>query len=293
MKTQLKTIWFKNTIYILLVFVIITIIVVNGKVGLFYDEIILAANNFLIFIIPAIIMDIFYSNRQIFSIGLNFDKYALRDILYGATMGILGITIISLAAMILGAKTIFSDTDTYKLLSKTFWIFNDATTEELIFRGFVFQNLFRKNNSNTVIIASSLLFATVHFGAMPFDLILFINIFLAGILLCAMYVKTKSLWLSISFHCFWNFTMFVLLNKVYAIDTALKFSADTSFTYIYFDKNLFVYNLLFGSSNGFEAGIICSLMMLFFIFYVLKYVKPSYRINALGFKNEYININKQ
>ena len=253
------------------------------------EEIILTANNLLIFLLPAIVIDAISPHRKWFSSGINIDRFALRDFFIGMFFGIGGIGLLALVGLFFGAEVVIVEIDIRKFLKSTFWIFNDATVEELIFRGFIFQNIFRKNNSNFIILFSSLLFAFLHFLAQPFVLILFINTFLAGILFCLMYVKTKSLWLPISFHFFWNWTMFNIFNRTLDITSVLDFGSHTVVNFIFFTVETELIHLFFGYNSGFESGLLCSILLILLMVVTVTKIKPSYRINAQWFKEEYCN----
>jgi len=200
----------------------------------------------LILIIPAIILDKIQKTKLLYSIGLNFDKFALRDIVIGMFIGFLSISIIGIIFFINYSDLIIQVPKQlhYTSIIITFFI---AFNEEFFFRGYIFQNIYRKNNSIFVVIINSLLFASAHFIATDFEIIYFLNIFIAGVLLCVMYIKTKSLWCSISFHFAWN--------------------------------------MISTSNNFIEYHYICGVVLLINIFICLKILKPSYRINKYYFIN--------
>lgn len=77
--------------------------------------------------------------------------------------------------------------------------------EEVIFRGIILNGMFRKLNSKVAIVISALLFALMHM-----NLVQGINAFLLGILLGYIYLKTKSIHLSIFAH-FINNTIGIMI----------------------------------------------------------------------------------
>ncbi|MBX2897285.1 MAG: CPBP family intramembrane metalloprotease [Cyclobacteriaceae bacterium] len=85
-----------------------------------------------------------------------------------------------------------------------------AVTEEVMFRGYILNNLTEKLSKNLAIILSSLIFAAFHLGNPHFGLIGFINIFLSGILMAIVYLNSKDLWAPIGVHFTWNLTQAVL-----------------------------------------------------------------------------------
>jgi len=80
-----------------------------------------------------------------------------------------------------------------------------AFTEELLFRGYLLNNLMQSVNKWGALSITAALFSLFH-GSNP-DITFFavVNIFLAGILLGINYIFTKNLWFSIFFHFSWNF----------------------------------------------------------------------------------------
>jgi len=75
--------------------------------------------------------------------------------------------------------------------------------EEFLFRGYAFQKLAEKH-TGLALGASSLIFAALHLGNDHVGPLALLNILLAGILLGAFYLVTRSLWFPIAAHWFWN-----------------------------------------------------------------------------------------
>jgi len=183
-----------------------------------------------ILIAPAIIIDKVQNTKLLYSIGLNFDKFAIRDIVLGIFSATISVLLIS------NIIFHFAIPEMNTILTILFLVF----IEELLFRGYIFQTIYRKNNSILAIIISSLLFALAHFISYDFAIIYFLNIFIAGVLLCIMYIKTKSLWCSISFHFIWNIL----------------------------------------TANTIEHHYLCGIILIILILVVLKLFRPSYKINS-------------
>lgn len=77
--------------------------------------------------------------------------------------------------------------------------------EEILFRGYIYGTLAKSGTNLWAIPVSAVIFMLMHIGtySKPLD---FIDVFCAGILLAFMYIKSKSLYLSIGFHFIWDFT---------------------------------------------------------------------------------------
>lgn len=75
--------------------------------------------------------------------------------------------------------------------------------EELLFRGYPFQKIWRTHRLGAVLF-SSVLFAALHAGNNAFSLLAMANLFFAGILLALAYARYERLWFPIGIHLGWN-----------------------------------------------------------------------------------------
>jgi uncharacterized protein len=79
--------------------------------------------------------------------------------------------------------------------------------EELLHRGTIFRNVEALAGSWIALLASALIFGLVHLGNPDGNIIGALSITIeAGLLLAALYLVTRRLWLSIGAHIAWNFT---------------------------------------------------------------------------------------
>jgi hypothetical protein len=105
-----------------------------------------------------------------------------------------------------------------------------AALEEVLFRGYPFQVLERGIGAWPAAVLLSLLFATAHAqnpNVRPLGLV---NIFLAGLMLAAAYLRTRSLWFATAVHLAWNWAMATLLDLPVSgieIDTPLYTGVET------------------------------------------------------------------
>jgi CAAX protease family protein len=76
--------------------------------------------------------------------------------------------------------------------------------EELICRGYQLQNLAEGISLPWAVLASSLLFSTLHLANPGAGLAAFIGIVAAGAFLAYAWIRTRQLWLSIGLHIGWN-----------------------------------------------------------------------------------------
>ena len=80
-----------------------------------------------------------------------------------------------------------------------------ALSEEMVFRGYILNNLMESMNSRTALGVSAVLFALAHGGNMGITAVAAINLLLGGLLLGINYIYTRNLWFGIAFHFSWNF----------------------------------------------------------------------------------------
>jgi len=81
-----------------------------------------------------------------------------------------------------------------------------AFGEELVFRGYILNNLLTSFPNKWIALAISAgLFALFHITNPGMNTLAFANIFLAGLLLGVNYIYSKNLWFAIFFHLSWNF----------------------------------------------------------------------------------------
>ncbi len=75
--------------------------------------------------------------------------------------------------------------------------------EELLFRGYPFQKIWRTHRLGAVLF-SSVVFAALHAGNNAVSLLAMANLFFAGILLALAYARYERLWFPIGIHLGWN-----------------------------------------------------------------------------------------
>jgi membrane protease YdiL (CAAX protease family) len=80
-----------------------------------------------------------------------------------------------------------------------------AFQEELLFRGYILQNIADGLNLFWAIFLSSLIFALMHFSNPSFSWMALIGLCLSGLFIAYSYVVTRQLWLPVGIHLGWNF----------------------------------------------------------------------------------------
>ena len=164
----------------------------------------------------------FLDGLRLSSLGFTFHNNWGREILSGATMGILMVMSVVLLQMAGGGTRIqpspiwwrTGEADYTGLMivaGETIFalvvLILAAASEELGYRGYPFQTLLRSTPPAAAICLSAFLFGVAHWGNPNRTFFSTINTVLAGIWLSVAYLKTRSLWFPTSLHFTWNWMM--------------------------------------------------------------------------------------
>lgn len=155
--------------------------------------------------------------RPASAIGWPFSGRALRDACTGLAIGVLSIGAAGLLMGVTGALRYAaqsgSPAEWVSALGRGLLVLGlGAAAEEVLFRGYPFQVLARASGPVAATIVISLAFAIGHIGNPNASALGIANIFLAGVMLSAAYLRTRSLWLAIGVHLGWNWGMASLLD---------------------------------------------------------------------------------
>jgi membrane protease YdiL (CAAX protease family) len=155
--------------------------------------------------------------RPVRAIGIPFGRAALRDAAAGLLIGIASIAIAALFLRSVGTLRY-----TVEAGDASGWLravahglvffAAGAAAEEAMFRGYPFQVIARAAGPVAATIGVSAAFAVAHVANPNVSLLALANIFLAGVMLSAAYLRTRSLWLAFGVHLGWNWGMASLLD---------------------------------------------------------------------------------
>ena len=126
-----------------------------------------------------------------------------------------------------------------------------AISEELVFRGYILNNLMQSFNKWIALIISAILFTFFHIANPAVGAIPLISLFLAGVLFGMNYIYTKNLWFSIALHFSWNLFQGPLSGyKISGVDFSsllqIELKGDSSIT---------------GGDFGFEGSFIATALL--------------------------------
>ncbi len=163
--------------------------------------------------IPILLARRFLDRRSFVSLGLKWNRQAVRDILAGFLIG--GISITLLFGIFLGmgwlkvegfawqAETWASILPGIGIMFLVFAM--TAWGEELQGRGYWLQNLEEALNLPAAFLLTSLFFSLSHLGNPGFTWMAFLGLFVGGFDLAYGYIRTCQLWLPMGLHLGWNF----------------------------------------------------------------------------------------
>lgn len=270
---MLSKVWFRSLFYCMLIIILCSLTGVFTHLDLYISA-------FPAILISSIVIESLRKGSRWYAFGLKIDVLMLKEITWGLILATASILIEILIAISLGGSySIIINLpyyDWFLLISLVIFIY--STVEELFFRGILFQALMEKIGEIASTILISSVFSLLHFTNRSFDFILLLNLFLANILLSSMYISTKSLWLPISFHFFWNWSQAVFLG--------LSITGN-SYNIQLFQLNNLSSELLFGGDFGIEGGIITTFLILVMIPLVVKYSQVSPYIASVLFRRRY------
>lgn len=151
------------------------------------------------------IMRKFIDRKSFMSLGFAWKGYSNE-----AGLGFFGaLTILGVGSLILVAtgyiSFISASLNINPLLLEIAIMIVVAFVEELLFRGYLLNNLLQSVNKWVALGISSILFAFFHEANPDVTVFAIVNIVLAGILLGLNYIFTKNLWFGICFHFAWNY----------------------------------------------------------------------------------------
>ena len=209
----------------ILLFVIITLVIVklleftidnlfgglpeDKTLRFFYSILVAAIAGTLAVIIARSYLD----KKTLLSFGLKLDNFAIKDWLFGFLLSFLMAGSVFLLLTCLGLlefESINPDLLTMNFLWNFLLMFVafcilTAWWEELVFRGYLLQNMINGMGKNWAVIISCILYGAVHATNPNASIISSSIIVLFGFMRLYGYLRTSQLWLSMGMHAGWNF----------------------------------------------------------------------------------------
>lgn len=127
-----------------------------------------------------------------------------------------------------------------------------ALSEEIVFRGYILNNLLLSLDKWPALGASAVLFALTHLGNAHLNPIAVVNLVAGGLLLGINYIYTRNLWFSLFFHFSWNFFQGAVLGyEVSGLGIQSIWSMERNGN-----------ELLTGGAFGFEGSVVATGLLL-------------------------------
>lgn len=220
-------------------------------------------------------------HRRFGALGFAWSGAVPREFGVGVAVGAASLGVVVLAFVLLGWISFHPDegsVGTYlgAVVGAFFFFLVAAAAEEALFRGYPFQVLVQGIGAVPATLVASLAFAAAH-GANPnVGTLALVNIFLAGVLLSAAYLRTRSLWFATAVHLGWNWAMASLfdlpVSGLVTFDTPLYEPAGAGPEWVT------------GGAFGPEGGIGGSVAIILALIAVLRLpgLGVSARLRALG-----------
>ncbi len=198
---------------------------------------------------------------------LRIDAYSVKYIIYGLLISLSFFVPAFFLMLLFGANVAVNHVALPTLLQSFVVTAILSSAEELGFRGILLQSLSEKFGSVVAVFLLSLAFALLHIFNPNVSFIAIANVFLVGIAFSIMYLRTKSLWLPISFHTFWNYLQGYILGSNISglpnINSLLSIKYDSRFAQF------------LGGYFGFEEGFLATFFIVVLIFMCLIYLKGN------------------
>lgn len=210
--------------------------------------------------------------RKLKDIGLTNIKSSSKDLCIGLLIGAISFTIV--AIVLLSTKSVelvngFSEPNFSGALIIQLIIFIFVgINEELFSRGYCMTILKQTKISWVPIIVSSIIFALMHSMNAGISLLAYINLFLFGISMGCLFIKTKNIWMCIGYHITWN----------YFQGDIFGFLVSGNVTDAIYNIKIISPNIINGGSFGPEGGLVVTTLLVVTILIVYKFL-PSRKIN--------------
>ncbi len=274
--------WWKKSLLFLSIFLIIEKSLFF-LISMFWIPSPIAVSIIILFatLISSFLIEQFRPNSKWYYIGFFYDRTILGNFSTIIIISFTSFIIISLVLVLSGSLPKLNPKfEIWAVIIMSIQIFIMAFYEELLFRGIIFQSMLERFGEVFPTIVISLIFALFHLFNPEICFIAFVNLFFAGILFSIVFIQTRSILLVTIVHFFWNIFQVALLGW--------------NVSGIHYPYGIFIFPSmelpywLSGGYFGLEATPLLSIILLFNIILLNKYLKKSPFISSLLMKREYL-----
>lgn len=209
-----------------------------------------------------------WDKRKLSDIGFTSIKDGWKDLCIGLLIGAISFTIVAIVLLSTNSVELSSNFSEPKfssaLVTQLIIFIFVGINEELFSRGYCMTVLKQTNKSWVPVIVSSIIFALMHSMNDGISVLAYVNLFLFGIVMAYIFIKTKNIWMCIGYHITWNYfqgNVFGFLvsgnttDSIYSIKTVNP-------------------NLINGGSFGPEGGLIVTALLILTILGIHRFL-PS------------------
>jgi len=241
----------------------------NENISGFESTVLSQLITFIGFLLLIVLFRKFFDRKSFMSLGFSFRPNFRKDLLVGLGLGVGMVGLLFLVFLIAGSISISGiQLPGYDFLLVSILFMIVAFSEEIIWRGYMLDNLLSSFNKYLALFIVSLIFALLHADSPTMTVLGFLNIFLAGIFLGVYYVYKRNLWFPIGLHFGWNLALGPLFGS------AVSGNEVPSLLQIKVVGN----ETLTGGGFGFEGSILTPLLFIVAIIIIhRKFGKASQR----------------
>jgi uncharacterized protein len=216
------------------------------------------------------------SGGSLLSTGLGITPSAVRHVLMGFLIATASLGVVAGVALAMGA------TFTRSLISESthdpapfiiiITMIAASVSEELFFRGVVFDAIKERFKPIAALVTTSVLFGLAHTANPGTSVMAIVNVTLAGVLMGFMVHRSATLWMAMAFHVGWNLLVKIFFGSVSGTENeGLVSVLDTSTmdpALVWFVSGPF----------GIEQGVVTSILLVVATVAVVAFTKPDRRV---------------
>ncbi|MEA4825996.1 MAG: type II CAAX endopeptidase family protein [Clostridium sp.] len=224
----------------------------NTQIGIFMLQLM----GLIALILTIFILLRFIENKRFKDIGFNSIREHAKELKWGLILGAVSMVAIFIILLCTGNITLKNSITSPNFTTNALWgivlFIIVAINEEIMCRGYIQTTLSQIGSEWVAAIATSGIFAILHLGNPNVKSTGLINIFLVGMLLSYMYIKTKSIWMPIGYHFTWNYFQ----GNVFGFPVSGTTQSKGIYNIIKVKENI-----LTGGKFGPEAGILATIVI--------------------------------
>ncbi len=214
----------------------------------------------------------FIEKRKLRTLGF-VKKGLVTQYLKGAVLGLLFFGIAYVLCLITGAVRIDGAADNLSILYLIGYFGGymvQGMAEEVLCRGYLMVSLSRRYHVSTSIIISAVFFALLHGFNPGISLLAYINLFLFGIFIALLFLKSENIWLVGAFHSVWNFVQGNLFG--------IRVSGTNLNTTILTSSVMEGREAINGGAFGMEGGIAVTVVLVVGCFILIKLLEKDGKV---------------